>query len=154
MLTQEPFKIHSITRQKLVGFLEHLTPEQLAEIPEGFNNNIWWNVTHCVVTQQLLTYHLSKNEMLISMDWVEGFKKGSKPDGTTPSPKEISFIKDLLSSTQQKLQVDYFAEKLNNFNEYPTSYGYTLNSIDDAILFNLMHESMHLGTILAIKKLV
>jgi len=30
--------------------------EQLNKIPEGFNNNLIWNIAHCVVTQQLLCY--------------------------------------------------------------------------------------------------
>ena len=65
MLNQEPFKLHSIIRQKFVGYLEHLTPEQLADIPYGFNNNIWWNIVHVVATQQLLSYYLSDILMIV-----------------------------------------------------------------------------------------
>lgn len=150
----EAFKIHGITRHKLAAFLEHLTPEQLADIPYRFSNNIWWNIVHVVVTQQLLTYYLSDNEMLIGMDWVENYKKGTAPDGTFPAREEIAQIKNLLMSTQQQLQLDYKNGKLSHYKPYSSSYGYTLNTIEDAILFNLVHENMHLGTVTAIKKLV
>lgn len=154
MLNQEPFKLHSITRQKFVGFLEHLSPEQLADIPYGFNNNIWWNIVHVVATQQLLCYYLSGNEMLIDRHWVDEFKKGTAPNGDFPLPEEITEIKNLLMSTQQQLQLDYQEGKLNGFENYSSSFGYTMNHIDDVILFNLTHENMHLGTVMAMKKLV
>ena len=154
MLNQEPFKLHSITRQKFVGFLEHLTTEQLADIPYGFNNNIWWNIVHVVVTQQLLCYYLSDNDLLIDMAWIENYKKGTAPNADFPMPEEITAIKNLLMSTQQQLQIDYFEGKLNSFKKYSSSYGYTMNSIEDVILFNLCHESMHLGNALSMKKLV
>ena len=154
MISEEVFKIQAITRQKLIGYLEHLSPEQLADIPYGFNNNIWWNIVHVLVTQQLLTYYLSENEMLIDRDWVDDYKKGTAPNGETPSQTEIDEIKRVLASTQQQLKTDYLAGKLNKIESYNTSYGYTINTLEDAILFNLMHENMHLGTVTAMKKLV
>ena len=43
-----------ITRKFLLKITEDLTIEQLNKIPEGFKNNIAWNLTHLLVTQQLL----------------------------------------------------------------------------------------------------
>ena len=50
------FNLHRVSRLKLLAYLEKATPEQLALIPEGFHNNVLWNIAHCVVTQQLLCY--------------------------------------------------------------------------------------------------
>ncbi|MDO5655084.1 MAG: DinB family protein [Flavobacteriaceae bacterium] len=154
MQSEEIFKIHSITRQKLAGFLDHLTAEQLADIPYGFRNNIWWNIVHVVVTQQLLTYYLTENEMLIEREWIDKYKKGSVPDAINPTLDEIYLIKNLLLTTRQQLHLDYLSGKLNKDFNYSTSYGYTLKNIEDALLFNLMHENMHLGTVNAMKILV
>lgn len=154
MLIQEVFKLHGLVRQKLVGYLEHLTPEQLTDIPYGFRNHIWWNIVHVLVTQQLLCYYLSNQEMLIEMQWVEAFKKGSIPDDSIPSSEEIKKIKNLLMSTQQQLEIDYFQAKLNDYKAYSSSYGYPIKNIEDAILFNLVHENMHLGSIKSMRKLV
>ena len=88
------------------------------------------------------------------MDWVENYKKGTAPDGTFPAREEIAQIKNLLMSTQQQLQLDYNNGKLSHYKPYSSSYGYTLNTIEDAILFNLVHENMHLGTVTSMKKLV
>lgn len=155
MIPNQAFKIHSLTRQKLLAYLEHLSPEELSDIPYGFKNNIWWNIVHVVVTQQLLCYYLSGNEMLIERHWIENYKKGTAPaPNQAPSLAEIEEIKKLLIATQQQLQTDVAAGIFTTHQNYPTSYGFTLDSIEDAILFNNVHEAMHLGTIIAIKKLV
>ena len=48
------FNLHKAIRARLLRFLDEATPEQLALIPEGFHNNILWNIAHCVVTQGYL----------------------------------------------------------------------------------------------------
>ncbi|MDX1333560.1 MAG: DinB family protein [Robiginitalea sp.] len=42
------------SRQRLVRILSETAPEHLERVPEGFNNNIWWNAVHTLVVQQLL----------------------------------------------------------------------------------------------------
>jgi hypothetical protein len=56
--------------------------------------------------------------------------------------------------TAAYLREDYQHGVFKSYKEYPTSYGFELKSIDDAIIFNNVHESLHLGTIMALKKLV
>jgi hypothetical protein len=40
-------------------FLSGYNLDQLNTIPEGFNNNLIWNIGHIIVSQQLLVYKLS-----------------------------------------------------------------------------------------------
>ena len=54
-MTDQVFALHVATRNNLLTYLENLTPEQLAQIPSGFHNSIWWNIVHCVATQQIRT---------------------------------------------------------------------------------------------------
>ena len=49
---------------------------------------------------------------------------------------------------------DYNNSIFQNFSEYPTSYNFTLNSVEDAIQFNNVHEGLHFGYIMAIKKAI
>ena len=37
-----------------------------------------WNIAHCIVTQQLLTYKLSGLEGVISDEMIAKFRKGTK----------------------------------------------------------------------------
>ncbi|MGI9525893.1 MAG: DinB family protein [Weeksellaceae bacterium] len=155
MIAEEQFKIQSLTRQKLLAYLDHLSPEELSDIPYGFKNNIWWNIVHVVVTQQLLCYYLTGNEMTIDKEWVENFKKGTAPNpDEVPTHEEIEEIKRLLITTQQELELDYKQGIFTSYEDYPTSYGFVIKSIEDAILYNNIHEALHLGTVMAIKKLV
>ena len=59
------FDISLKNRNILNTFFEKCSLEELNKIPEGFNNNVIWNIAHVVVTQQLLVYDMSGLPMLI-----------------------------------------------------------------------------------------
>ena len=145
--------LHS-ARRLYAGILDQVTPEQLVTIPEGFNNNILWNVGHAVVTQQLLTYGLTGNALNVSDDMVAAFKKGSSPKEWENTP-DIESLKQLVTELPNKFEADYKAGIFTDFKDYTLSTtGDTLTNIDDAIAFNDFHEGVHLGSVLALKKLV
>jgi hypothetical protein len=82
----------------LCKYLENIPKEQLLQIPKGHHNNIWWNIAHVVVTQQLLVYKLSGLPLRIPTGLVEKFKNGTVPNGSASS-EEIEKVKELLFST-------------------------------------------------------
>ena len=67
---------------------------------------------------------------------VELYKKGTKPKADAPNIIEVGKVKDLLVTAVEQMEKDYESGLFKNYNQYETSYGVTLNSIDDAILFN------------------
>ena len=69
--------------------------EQLNKVPEGFSNNLIWNIGHIVVVQQMLVYKLSGLNMMISDEMVEKYKKGTRPEEPV-GQTEIDEIKKLL----------------------------------------------------------
>lgn len=119
------------------------------EIPKNFNNNIWWNIAHVVVTQQILVYKFSGMKMQVDADLTKKYMKGSKPEGE-PTKEEVELIKKLLFSTLEQTEADYKAGKFTDYKEYTTSANVTLSNVDDALYFNLFHEGIHLGSILAL----
>jgi len=141
------------SRQLTLKIIENLTIEQLNKIPEGFKNNIAWNVTHLVVTQQLLCYKLAGLDCLVSDEMITNFQKGSAPTYTI-SETEFETIKEQFLQLPNKLKEDYSNNLFKNYNEYKTSVDVTLNSIEDGINFNLYHEGIHLGIILQLLKFV
>ena len=52
-------RIFENNRNVYLRFLESFSLEQLNKIPQGFSNNIIWNIGHIEVTQQILIYKLS-----------------------------------------------------------------------------------------------
>jgi len=150
---QKQFEILKITRNNLLDAIESLSIEELNTIPKGFKNNIVWNVAHIIVTQQLLCYKLSGLEMLLDDSFVDFFKKGTAISHEVEQ-EEVELIKAELKSLANKLAEDYNSGLFKQYKTYPTSYNVTLNSIEDAIQFNNIHEALHFGYIMAMKKAV
>ena len=144
----------SITQQNRTLYkklLKEISLEDLNTIPEGFSNNIFWNVAHVVVTQQLLVYKLSGLPMYISDELVSKYRNKTKPEGDV-TQAEVDEIDDLLDSLLVKTEADLAAGIFKNYNTYTVSLGATLSTVDEAIEFNNLHEGVHYGYILALKK--
>ena len=147
------FEILRANRLIILKVIKDLTIDQLNIIPAGFKNNIAWNLTHLLVTQQLLCYRFSGLKVAIGENMIDNYKKGTEPKGLI-SLTEFEAIK-----TQFLLLVDRFIKDFDTaifkeYQPYTTSANVTLNNIQDAIEFNNFHEGIHLGYILALKKLV
>lgn len=147
------FKIWETNRKLHSGFLERYSLEQLNKIPSGFTNNIIWNIGHIITTQQGLVYRLSGLPVTISKEFHNKYKIGTFP--TKPvTQEEVDEIKSLLLSQIQHTREDYDSGRFQNFNEYVTSIGFHLASIEEAISFNNYHEAIHLGFMINIQKFI
>lgn len=149
----QTFETIRVSRKLISQFLENYSLEQLNKIPEGFNNNIIWNIAHIIVTQQLLVYKLSGLPMMVSDELVDKYRKGTKPDGTI-SQLELDEIKSLLFKTINQTEVDYNAKVFKSYNELTTSLGFTIKDIEDALSFNNYHEALHVGIMMGIRKFI
>ncbi|WP_228853564.1 DinB family protein [Aegicerativicinus sediminis] len=140
-------------RALLERFLNDLSITQLNQIPEGFNNNIIWNVAHVIATQQILVYEKSQLSTTIPNEIILNFKKGTKPKEFIDSNK-IEEIKSMLFMPIDQTINDLKNGKFKLYDSYTVSTGSTLTNVKDALQFNNFHEGIHLGSILAIRKLV
>ena len=147
------FDITLQNRKLLYKILDSTPKDQLLEIPAGFRNNMWWNIAHVVVTQQLLVYKFSGLQMRVPQVLIEKFKKGTVPDGTA-TDTEMKEIADFLLSTAQWAKEDFESGLFQEYQEYTASLNVTLRNAKDAISFNMFHEGLHLGTILGLQKVV
>lgn len=149
----QTFDITRTSRKMIAPFLENYTLEQLNAIPDGFSNNLIWNIAHIVVTQQLLVYKLSGLPIMVSDEMIQKYRKGTKPEHIV-TQAEVDEIKSLLFATIDQTEVDFENEIFKNFDEYPTSTGFVLKSAKDAMIFNNFHEGLHLGILMSIRKFV
>ena len=148
------FEVLTNIRTIFNKIIEDTTLENLNKIPNGFNNNIIWNIGHVVVTEQLLAYKLSGLETKLSESMITKYRKDSKPKGDV-SQDEINDIKDLLNSTLKKTEEDYKNGVFKMYNAYTVSTtANTLNNIDEALQFILVHEGIHYGCVLALLKAI
>jgi len=77
---QQAFDITRTNRKVLAEMLKNYSLEQLNRIPEGFSNNIIWNIAHTIVVQQLLVYKLSGLPTMVSNEMISKYQKGTKPE--------------------------------------------------------------------------
>jgi len=147
------FTIIGQNRKGLYHFLKNTPKKELFKIPNGFNNNIWWNIAHVVVTEQKLIYGLSGLPLNISQDLVTKYQKGTSPK-ENPNNEEFELIKRLMFSLPEKTEKDYKDGLFSSFKPYMTTPKVPLNNVDDAITFNTFHEGLHLGSILALARAV
>lgn len=147
------FKNLSKARALMLALIKNLSIDQLNTIPSGFKNNIAWNIGHLVVTQQLLCYRNAGLPCLISNEMIELYKKGTAPTKEITS-EAFEEIKSLFVSLPEVLERDYNSRRFQQYKEYPTSTGIILSDIETAIGFNFFHEGIHLGVLMALKKLV
>jgi hypothetical protein len=148
---QDTFEINRTSRKMLSSYFKNYSLEQLNKIPEGFSNNLIWNLGHIVVTQQLLVYKLSGLPMAVSDEMVEKYRKGTKPEQDA-TQTEVDEIKALLFKSVDQVESDYSNGLFVNYQEYPTSTGYILKSAKGAIEFNNFHEGLHIGIMMSIRK--
>ena len=146
-------KILTRTRENIQKLVSARSLDQLTKVPEGFNNNLLWNYGHVLVTQQLLCYKLSGNELSLEDDIVNRYRKGTFPDHTDAAA-ELELFNQLCLAQVKQLEEDISNDLFKGYKPYQTSFGIELASIDDALLFNNSHEAMHLGSMLMIRKFV
>ena len=86
--------MHSILKFHIPTFLLETPFDALFVVPDGFNNHIFWNIAHCVATQQLLHYYLTGNDFRVDQKWVELYKKGTFPcfDEEEEDVENLAFI--------------------------------------------------------------
>lgn len=152
---EQVFKFIRDERQAFIQFVDSLSIEELNKIPQGFNNNIIWNFGHIVVTLQVLCY--VRSGILAdasSIKYASAYAKGTKPTYQV-SQEEVEDLKKLALSTIDQLEADYQAGKFENIVPFETStYGALLNSIEEIILTNVGHDSIHYGYALAQKRTI
>jgi hypothetical protein len=138
-------------RQNFISLMEGLSQADLNRKPANFNNNIIWNFGHLISSQQLLCYGLSGLPFKVDNEVIEGFRRGTKPVDFIPEADSAKLIADS-ERTLSELQTDYENGYFTQFNPYSTSFGVHLTSIEDAIRFLVVHEGLHLGYAMAIRR--
>ena len=138
-------------RKNMEGFLSRFTEEQINAIPGPFANNLAWNYIHSICTLELLTLGLTGYDLSVPMEKVALYRKGTVPT-------EYITTDDLANWKERSMRsIQHIQEKLDKgdfdrFKPYQTSYGMELQSVDDALAFNTVHEGLHLGYMLALAK--
>ena len=140
------------TRIYLLEQIKDLTTEQINKTPEGFKNNIIWNLGHMVATQQGICYRRAGLPIFIEENIWGNYRSGTSP-GAFVDAAEIAHIKHLMATTIDQLEID-LDKGISGYVPWTTRYDVEVNSLEDAVSFLPYHEGLHCGCIMAIKRLV
>lgn len=153
MDSQQLLKRLGTARGFTLQTLNDLTPTQWTAIPDGFSNNILWNAAHIAATQARLLYLLNGLPAPLPEGFAEKSVRGTSPkEWTDPlTPEEVL---DVLQRLVPQSIEDDAAGKFNQFKPLELRADLKLESFEDAVVFAILHEGMHIGMIMELKKLV
>jgi hypothetical protein len=152
---QTSFSILCQSRENFIAILDSFKLDQLNTVPIGFNNNLIWNIAHVVATFDILAYKLNNIPTRLDSEFIEEFKKGTLPTRIV----NTDFVEDL--KLKLRSQIDWIEQDFNQGafpkvmpRPYTTSFHFELNSIEDIIQFNVVHESLHMGIVIGLRKFI
>ncbi|WP_426327756.1 DinB family protein [Pedobacter sp. R-06] len=141
------------SRNRLLRLIETSNNEILFKIPAGFNNNIIWQIGHCITSQQRHMYMRSGLPMYISKQFMESFKIGSSPRSWEINP-DVNEVKHLLIDTVNHLESDLESSLFVNYEPFDLPIGFRVKNHVEALQAANYHEAEHSGQILTYLKLL
>jgi hypothetical protein len=143
------------SRKFLIKLIDGISTQELNEIPTGFHNNIIWNIAHAIATQQSLCYSRSGIKPVVGEEFILKYKSGTKPEGFV-NDAECKKIIDFLLSAIDQFEKDVEADIFHSYDAFDLkSYpGVKVANVNDAIKFATFHEGIHLGYIMALKRII
>ncbi|MES2829791.1 MAG: DinB family protein [Bacteroidota bacterium] len=141
------------SRTRLLQLAERIDYEILLKIPDGFNNNILWQIGHCITSQQRHMYMRSGLPMYISNEFMEFFKIGSSPASWKVTP-DVNEVKHLLIDTVDRLESDIESGLFVNYEPFALPIGFQVENHLQALQAATYHEAEHSGVILTYLKLL
>ena len=143
-------------RENTINSVAEMNDEASLLIPEGFNNNIKWNLGHIYVVQEKFAYSFIKEKMNMPKNFSELFTTGTSPTNwgnqALPTISElIQLLKNQIDRIEQALEF-----RLKEVIEKPftTSTGLTLSTVEELLSFCLYHEGMHFATIKSYQRII
>ncbi|MFJ8072010.1 DinB family protein [Peribacillus sp. NPDC096447] len=143
-------------RENTINCVLEMDDEVSLFIPEGFNNNIKWNLGDIYVVQEKFAFYFIKEKMIEPNNFTELFTTGTKHiiwrDQALPTISELNqLLENQIDRIEQTLEF-----RLKEVIETPftTSTGLTLSTVEELLSFSLYHEGMHFATINSFKRII
>lgn len=133
--------------------LEGLTTDQLKVVPAGTANSILWNIGHVCTDQVNMLYAPAGLPSPLPDAFHEWFDPGTSPSEWNEEPPLQAV---LTASRELNTTVirDYEGRKFRDFTPFSLTEKYSVDSIEEAIAYHTIHEGMHIGVILTLRRLI
>jgi hypothetical protein len=140
-------------RGYLLRSTKGLSEEQLLRVPDGFKNNILWNLGHAITDNCSMLYPPTGKEIPVPESYLGWFAPETSPADwtTTPNHEEILITGQ---SVLDKLVDDCVSDRMEEYEPLRLGDNAVLDNIAQAIAHCNIHEGIHLGIIMSLRKLV
>lgn len=143
-----------VVRTKMLSIVDSLSLEQLNQMPVGCNNNIAWHLGHLVVSSQLLCYVRTGVDANREVPFADKYRNGTKPEAWIEQ-NEIDELKSLLLTSIDAIEQDYQQVVFGKIEAYTThTFGLMLHNIDDVLECCALHDTLHLGNVMMMIKML
>ena len=142
-----------VVRSNTLNAVKEVSESQAHSVPEGFNNNILWNLGHVYISQEKFAFGFIPEPMQVPEGFTEAFGRDTKPSEWKVQPPTLVEMINLLEDQTSRIR-----EKLENrldeavANPFTMPSGLTLRTIGEFLTFSMYHEGMHVQTIKMLKK--
>jgi hypothetical protein len=143
-------KNFKFTRGKFVNFVVDLEEGIAGVQPEGFNNTIHWHVGHVLTVAEQMMFGFPKKSTQLPANYMALFATGTSPadwEGDVPPVQElIAQLQEQLTRINE-IPVESFNQRLKTPFLGQETFGELAN-------FAIFHESIHLGQMQAMKRVI
>ena len=148
-----------VIRSQILNLIYSQDLEKLFRIPAPLSNNLIWIFGHIIRTRNFLILTLSKENSLFPADLDPLFAKGSSPQSWNFNHNQKEDLVNKLFTLEEGNFESLLKYIISNPDKiypepYQTSTGFVIDSINSAVQYNLVHESLHLGKMELYKKLI
>lgn len=139
-------------RKQILNVITSLSKSQLNRIPKGFRNNLHWQIGHVLKITDELIFEFSGVGSRIPLGYKTYFATGTHPSNWSNNPPETEIIIKNL-----EVQMSEICEKYDGrlAQPVPDKNNFLQASVIGELFHVLIaHESMHLGMINAMAKVL
>lgn len=138
----------SFWRQYTLNVIEDITEDEADHIPDGFSNNLRWNIGHILVSSAGLLLPRLGADIPYPSVYLEQFNRGTSPKEWTSAPSSLATLKEELKAQPELLK----AHLHGRLDEPLTESFIELDTIGGLVGFAINHEMLHAGVIMGMKK--
>ncbi|GGA45224.1 DinB family protein [Paenibacillus physcomitrellae] len=139
------FNLIGTARQNIVKLLDNVAVEQRTVIPEGFNNNLHWQIGHIVTVAERLAYSLRGEPSELPGEYMQFFNTGTRPadwNGEPPAWEDILAVMESQLARIREVFEDRLDEALAHQNNFANA-----RTFRNLLELNVAHENSHVGMI-------
>ncbi|WP_226579568.1 DinB family protein [Halobacillus litoralis] len=153
MKEESLFQHMRFVRRRTLAALDATTEEAAGQTPQGFLNNIRWNLGHIYVSQENLLQRFLGEDPELPKTYLSLFNGGTSPEEWPENVPSLIELRGYLEEQTERM-IHQFQGRLDEEGEKPFDLGggVVFRTLDEVVNFSLWHEGLHQGTISAQKR--